>query len=172
MTGTFHGKGWYKTWQYWYISLAVVKYEDLLVEEQVYTDIKTNRQILADPSYHELFFDDFLVHYDSLSDNYLYSLIENPPSKYNPTIHSVSDEFSAYEIIIHGDILDENSIQNNEKAQMLLYDDNHYLEYTLSAKTLPIVSLDMNNKKNEDFYLTSTKKILIVWYAFFLYESF
>lgn len=25
MTGTFHGKGWYKTWQRWYISLAVVK---------------------------------------------------------------------------------------------------------------------------------------------------
>lgn len=26
MTGTFHGKPWYKTWQRWYILMAVVNF--------------------------------------------------------------------------------------------------------------------------------------------------
>lgn len=29
VTGTFYGKGWYKTWQRWYIQLAVVTNESV-----------------------------------------------------------------------------------------------------------------------------------------------
>lgn len=120
------------------------KYKDILIDYDTYQSIIEKRKLKDDISIPEIYFDDFKAPLDINTGNFLYSLIEDSDSKFNPKINSISSNFTRYDIAIYGDILNEDSIKGNEQAKIIIYDDDEYKEFTLSATTLPIITINMN----------------------------
>lgn len=121
-------------------------YEDSLINEADYQAIIAEREQLAEVSIPELHFNDYPIQFDSLSSTYLYSLVENNPARSNPSMRVVSQDFSRYDIAIVGDILNDEDMSPNAQAALIVYDDDYYKEFSLSATTLPIVSVSMHER--------------------------
>ena len=107
---------------------------------------KNHQSKYRDAQNPDIYFDDFSITYDTLSNTYFYSIIEDSPSRHNPLVRTVSTRFNRYDVAILGDILNDSSIKNNEQAKILLYTDDSYKLYSIAATTLPIVTINMNEQ--------------------------
>lgn len=125
------------------------QYADLLVDEDTFNALLEDREALEDPVAPELYFNDYALPHDALTDTYLYSLIEEHPNSLDPQIRSVTDDFRRYEVAIYIDILNPDSIAENQAATVVLYTDDYYKTYSLKATTLPIVTLSMQEKADD-----------------------
>lgn len=122
------------------------RFENLMITTEEYNAIiqeRTEDELTTHP---DIFFDDFSLTYDNLSNTYLYSVIEDSASHYDPLVRTVSTQFNRYDIAVHGDILNDESIRNNETAELILYTDDTYKQFNLSTTTLPIVTINMNEQ--------------------------
>ncbi|GAB2318585.1 hypothetical protein IRB23SM22_08430 [Alkalibacterium sp. s-m-22] len=122
------------------------RYENLLVERETFDTLISERNEELDSEHPDIYFDDFSLTYDTLSNTYFYSIIEDSPSRHNPLVRTVSTRFNRYDVAILGDILNDSSIENNEQAEILFYTDDSYKIYSIAATTLPIVTINMNEQ--------------------------
>lgn len=137
----------------------VNNYNDYLISENEYEEIKINRK-LNNYINIDINFDEYELIKDD-DNSFYYSLREGSSSAYNP---KVSINSSDYNICIFGNEITDNSIENNIKSRILVYNDKEYKEYKLVCTTLPIISIDTKGKEigDEDakgeFYLFDNRK--------------
>lgn len=125
------------------------RYANLILESSEFERIIDERTQEAPSSNPDIFFDDFALSHDALTDTYLYSVIDESPSRFNPLVRTQSSHFNRYDVAIREDILNEESIRNNETTDLILYTDDTYKIYSLAATTLPVVSVSMNTRADD-----------------------
>jgi len=125
------------------------RYDNSLVDRETFDVLISERNEESDTGHPDIYFDDFSITYDTLSNTYFYSVIEDSFNRYNPLVRTVSKRFNRYDVAILGDILNDSSIGNNEQAEILLYTDDSYKLYSVAATTLPIVTINMNEQVSD-----------------------
>lgn len=124
-------------------------YSEMLITENDFREIISNREELDEHSNPELTFNDFPVYFDSISQSYMYSIVDDHSVGYNPVIHTRTDSFSGYDVAIVNDILNEESIAFNQQAKLVFYTNDYYKTYSLHATTLPIISINMQEQTED-----------------------
>lgn len=125
------------------------RYDNLLISKEEFESILQDREEEDDQSIPDIYFDDFSLTHDKLSNTYYYSLIEDSPSRYNPLVRTVSTFYSRYDIAIVGDIMNDHSNRENQTAELILYDNNSYKRFKIAKTTLPIVTVSMNERSDD-----------------------
>ncbi len=126
-------------------------YEDLIVDEETWNRIISERTISDTNLITSIKFNDYELLYDNINCTYYYSLIESASNKYNPNVRYKTNK-KDLKLVINKKINDQ-SIANNDCINVMLYNDTEFSIYALRCTTLPLLNInssDIDKISNEN----------------------
>ena len=127
------------------------KYNNLSISESKWNGIKNSRVENKNLVLEDIKFNDYKLIIDENNNIIYYSLVNDSPNKYNPTI-SYNASKSIKLAILLDEITDE-KIKSNYQFKIMIYDEKEYHIYNLKCTELPILNISYN--KDEEIKHTN-----------------
>lgn len=120
---------------------SLVHYLDLCITEEEFQALLTDKELANEPLFHQIYFEEYALTYDTAGNRLFYSLIENSTSAYNPMIE-IDSNIEGVQLAIVGTEITDDVIAAGTEYQMVLYTDTQYQLLKLVFTTLPLISID------------------------------
>jgi hypothetical protein len=137
-----------------------ISYEKLLINENEYNEMISNRNYSSDLKINRLNFNGYDLILDDNENKWYYSLIKNTTSSYNPKVkYETSND--AKISILENKITDE-LIEKSETITLIVYDSYEYNIYFLVCTTLPLLNISYD----DNLTITKSEEISMNMYLF------
>ena len=123
-----------------------IKYNKLIINEDMWNDIISNRNMNTSISLENIKFNDYNLLIDEENSIIYYSIV-NLSNKFNPSIdYAINDE--KIKIAINKEISDE-VLESTDSLKIILYNDTSYRIYSLVVTNYPILNVVYKKEQNE-----------------------
>ncbi|SHJ45738.1 CotH kinase family protein [Pseudobutyrivibrio xylanivorans] len=129
---------------------------DLYINDELYTKITSKFSPSAIPLTTNVYFDKQPLIYDSDTNTFYYSLIENNADSYNP--EAITD--TGINVALHGPAIDDNTIARNTPIELIIYDNTSYSISNLICTTLPVMDIRIDDNMVSQLGLDDTFDIM------------
>lgn len=137
-------------------NVAITSSKQLYISPEEREALLSTRALSPTPLTSSLFFDNEKLIYDAGTNTFYYSLVEDSPTRYAPSV--VSDE--GLSVSIFGPEISDETIASNTDFELLIYSDSLISTATLKCTTLPVMNISVDSETIAELGLDDTMDIL------------
>lgn len=116
------------------------QYSKLCVNDDMWNSIKSSRKESENLILEDIEFNDYNLIIDKSNNTFYYSLVNDSPNKFNPSVRYKSNNANT-KIVILSDEINNEKVKSNHTFKIMIYNEKEYRIYDLKCTDLPIVDI-------------------------------